>query len=696
MTQSTGANSKVRVAILGAGPAGMTTAWELLCGPDADRYDITLYQLGWQAGGLCATGRIPPTYRVEQNGTHFLFGLYNAAFDVLKGVYDELERLKIAGYGTFAEQLVPRYNLMLLQFFQGNWTVWPIRYPTNGAVPGDKTQEPNVLDMFTQLVQLLVEAVCGWRTLAALQKLGVFPTPHLNPTFCQRIAHAVRQTVANTINDVIKCALAELIALLRFIGAGPPSQRLLDCIARQLAVLRGAVWCLVRPFVDNHLELLRAWILFDLAMTVGIGYLRDDVLTKGWDSIDAYDLREWLLRHGATEQARNSPPIAMWYDAIVNFTDGDKSRPNTSAGLALKSIKNIVLRTKGTYAYQLAWQIGDSFIAPFYGALRARGVKFKFFQKVRNVMPGADGKTIASVQIERQVQVRAGDDAYEPFDILNGRNVWPDRPRYEQLVDPIIEPRHRYREFYSPPTGPTYELLAGRDFDMVVFAMPSSMIRFVAPLLMAQQPDKWGAMATQIRRVQTQSVAIYWRKDLRQLGWKYGPSVTSSFTPEFSTWEDATPDLLQEKWPADDQPKNHATVLGPLPAPPEFPDPSDTQYPVIMQAAADAAGDYWLNNSAAYLWPGAVNPEAPPSVDRSLIVQWEVIASYGPLQAYLQVAAGTLQYRPWPSESGYTNLVLAGDWTRNGTDVGSVEGAIQSGRLAGQAVRKIASGQASN
>lgn len=688
MTESTGSKDKVRVAILGAGPAGMTAAWELTSGPDAARYDITVYQMGWQAGGLCATGRIPPTYRVEQNGTHFLFGLYNAAFDVLKGVYTEIERRGIAGYGTYAEQLVPRYNLMLLQFFQGNWTVWPIRYPTNGAVPADGTQEPNVIDLFSQIVQLLLEGVCGWRTLAALQRVGVFPTPNLNPNFCQRIAQGIRRTFINTVNDAVKCALAQVLALLRALGGGPPSQRLLDLIASQVALLRATLFCLVRPFVDNHLELLRTWILIDLTLTTLIGFLRDDVLSKGWDSIDGYDLREWLARHGATEQALTSPPIAMWYDAIVNYLDGDKSRPNTSAGLALKSIQNIILRTKGTYAYQLSWQIGDSFIGPFYGALRARGVKFKFFQRVRNVIPGADGTSIQRIEIERQVRIREGEDAYEPFVLLNGRNVWPDRPRYEQLVDPITEPPHLYREFYSPPTGPTYELQTGKDFDVVVFAMPSSMIRFVAPLLVAQQPDKWGAMAAGIRRVQTQSLAIYWRKDLRQLGWQYGPAVTSAFTPEFSTWEDATPDLLHEKWPADDQPKNHATVLGPLPAPPEFPGPEDTQYPVIMQAAADAAGQYWLNNSAAYLWPDTVNPLAPPAVDRALIVQADVVASYGPLQAYLLVAAGTLKYRPWPADSGYANLVLAGDWTRNGTDVGSVEGAVQSGRLAGQAVRE--------
>lgn len=686
MTQSSTLTKKTRVAILGAGPAGLTTAWELTSGPDADRYEITLYQMGWQAGGLCATDRVPPTYQLAHNGTHFLFGLYDASFAVMHEVYAELGRRGVQDYGTFGEQLLPRYNLMLMQFFAGNWTVWPIRYPTNGAVPGDSTQEPNVLDLCTQLFQLVIEGLCGWRTLAVLQELGVFPMPHIQPTRLQRIEHRVRQAVANRLNDAIKSGLAKVAARLRSLRGGPLHQRLIELTALELATLRSGLWVLFRPLVGGHLEALRAWIFIDLALTVMIGLLRDNVLRNGWDSIDGYDLRAWLQRHGATTEAIHSPLITMWYDAIVNYLDGDHSRPDTSAGLALKSLFDIVLRTKGTYAYQLAWQIGDSFIAPFYGALSARGVKFKFFQRVRNLIPGTDA-TIRSVELERQVELRTGEDAYQPFLRLNGRNVWPNRPRYDQLVNPITDPPHIYREFYAPPTGPTYSLTAGTDFDVVVFAMPSSMIPFVAPRLVELRPDTWGAWATRIKWVQTQSIALYWRQNLAELGWKYGPAVTSSFTPEFSTWEDASPDLQQEKWPAKDQPKNHATVLGPLPGPPVFPGPEDTGYPAVMQAAADLAGENWLNASATAFWPGTVDPLAPPAVDRKQLVYWEVATGYGPLQAYMHAAAGTLQVRPWPAESGFANLVLAGDWTRNGTDVGSVEGAVKSGRLAGQAVR---------
>ena len=45
-----------RIAILGAGPSGLTAAWNLSEPGLANQ--ITIYQQGWRAGGLCSTGRV--------------------------------------------------------------------------------------------------------------------------------------------------------------------------------------------------------------------------------------------------------------------------------------------------------------------------------------------------------------------------------------------------------------------------------------------------------------------------------------------------------------------------------------------------------------------------------------------------------------------------------------------------------------
>ncbi len=43
---------------------------------------------------------------------------------------------------------------------------------------------------------------------------------------------------------------------------------------------------------------------------------------------------------------------------------------------------------------------------------------------------------------------------------------------------------------------------------------------------------------------------------------------------------------------------------------------------------------------------------------------------------------GTLRYRLPPGDSGFSNLVLAGDWTDCDINAGCVEAAVISGRLA--------------
>jgi hypothetical protein len=53
---------------------------------------------------------------------------------------------------------------------------------------------------------------------------------------------------------------------------------------------------------------------------------------------------------------------------------------------------------------------------------------------------------------------------------------------------------------------------------------------------------------------------------------------------------------------------------------------------------------------------------------------------------YVTTPAGSVAYRLRANESGFTNLVLAGDWTRNGIDGGCVEAAVRSGIQAAHAI----------
>ena len=47
---------------------------------------------------------------------------------------------------------------------------------------------------------------------------------------------------------------------------------------------------------------------------------------------------------------------------------------------------------------------------------------------------------------------------------------------------------------------------------------------------------------------------------------------------------------------------------------------------------------------------------------------------------------GTLKFRPSPAPLTLSNLRLAGDWTKNGVDIPSMEGTVTSALLAAQSI----------
>jgi len=62
------------------------------------------------------------------------------------------------------------------------------------------------------------------------------------------------------------------------------------------------------------------------------------------------------------------------------------------------------------------------------------------------------------------------------------------------------------------------------------------------------------------------------------------------------------------------------------------------------------------------------------------------LANVDPSDRYVQCPPGSDAYRLRADESGYDNLVLAGDWTDNGLNAGCIEAATLSGLQAGNAV----------
>jgi len=142
--------------------------------------------------------------------------------------------------------------------------------------------------------------------------------------------------------------------------------------------------------------------------------------------------------------------------------------------------------------------------------------------------------------------------------------------------------------------------------------------------------------------------------------------------------------------------------MGPLAGPttsPPYDDPGD--YPQRQCDAARESCWHFFNDQIYPIWPGVTRDGHSACINWNDLVDicggvgeerfkaqvWK--ANYGPNQRYTLSLAGSVRYRLRADESGYENLYLAGDWVRNGSDVGTVEGAVVSGLQAAAAISGV-------
>ena len=87
------------------------------------------------------------------------------------------------------------------------------------------------------------------------------------------------------------------------------------------------------------------------------------------------------------------------------------------------------------------------------------------------------------------------------------------------------------------------------------------------------------------------------------------------------------------------------------------------------------------------IWPSAVT--ASGALDPAKVFGEYYRANIDPSERYVLSVAGSTHFRLPSGESGFANLFLAGDWTRNGLNVGCVEGAAISGAQAARAISNL-------
>jgi uncharacterized protein with NAD-binding domain and iron-sulfur cluster len=682
-----GMSGRRRVAILGGGAGSLTAAFELTATPELRAaYDVTVYQLGWRLGGKGASGRrrIGPTHpsqRIEEHGLHVWFGFYENAFDVIRRVYDELDRPAAAPLRTWRDAFHPTNEVVLCDDTEHDrWIARHFHFPANDGVPGIPSEPPGLHRLMYEAIHMLrlVEPPDGASLpLRALDK------------FVDGFLLALEKFLGGDdgeldLGDVFE-GFVRLADPLLHLGAEDDEKEPIVC--RFLRLMRDAIWKVTGG--DRYA------MTFDLTSTVFRGILADgldDVDKGGFGQVNDEECMAWLARHGAKpETLAESPILRAFYQLCFAYRDGDRDQPCVAAGKALQAMLRMCLGYRGAIMWKMQAGMGDAIFAPMYEALRARGVRFEFFTEVTNVGVAPDGQLVDRIGLRRQARVH-GDAEYRPLQPdAGGLLSWPAEPLYEQLVGGA--PALRDVAFEAGQAGPdahARELQVGVDFDDVVLGISVASLPPITTELAAADP-RFQAMLDHATTVATQALQVWMTDAPGRLG-PDNPAgmVSGAYLKPLDTLCDMSHLLPREGW----GPQDGVTSIGYFCGTMEEPE-HDTQQDADERAFA--AGVEHLRSKALVLWPGAAqhgtaafdwdllfDPTGGSGEDRVRAQYWR--ANIFGSERYVLTPPGSVQHRLRPGEAAPSNLALAGDWTRNGICGGSVEAAVTSGKLAARAL----------
>jgi uncharacterized protein with NAD-binding domain and iron-sulfur cluster len=716
-----------KVAVLGGGVSAMTTAFELTRPELAGQYEVTVYQLGWRVGGKGASGRNPAiAQRIEEHGLHIWMGFYDNAFDVMKAAYTELGRTT-GPLQTWQDAFKKHSYIVLGEPLGGKEYFWQVDMPTNDETPGTAGDEPGVAEATARLAEWLEDH--WWRAWRA----GV-------PKKCEEGAAAVsipartEQLVAQAgelararggvrrgalAGGTARPSLAEAdardgaagaFARARILTAGiaqGESAPNAEVTAATIALLKGGMASARAQLgeeVDIDFTLFQIWVGLNLASAGLIGILTDDIIVKGWDSIDGLDLRAWLGKYGADSLTLNSGPIRGVYDLAFCYVGGDIKNPQFAAGTAMRGMLRMVFDYKGAIFYKMQAGMGDTVFTPLYQVLQRRGVQFKFFHRVEDVCVDVAGDRIGSIVLSEQVKLAV--PKYDPLVCVRGLPCWPSEPRYGQIAsgEELQASGINLESTWAPPWKDATEktLTLGVDFDLVVFGISLGALEEAAPSLHRASPALQRAFK-HIKTVQTCAFQLWLKPDLAALGWCDPPPITErpvlgAFVEPLDTWADMSQLLVRETWPPQHEPRNVAYFCGVFRQYGPLPPPSDHAFPARELARLDEKAKAFLDEDIRILWPAAAGPGG---FDWDLLVdlknqvgerrfdsQFRRV-NIDPTERYVLSVPGSTQYRLDPNGTEFRNLYLTGDWIRCGLNAGCVEAAVTAGLRTAQAITRL-------
>lgn len=740
-----------RIAILGGGVASLATAYELSSLPDfARKYELTVYQQGHRLGGKAASSRARPSpgvERIEEHGLHMFFGFYENAFDLMRRAYQDLAQLPYAPGETYrfdlAHAFLPHDLIMLGSTYKGRVRSWALPFPRRDGAPGvagDTRGDRNAtfVDGGTILAGLLEIMVAQLLNVADIEVDGLGPSETGRGDLERELAGIRRKGKdgEDIVTDILLAVMSvrrllqgriapralvtglrTLQAMLGAFGRHPVLRHkaVRSTLASILSAIREQALTFLEELVADEFRIHQLRVSLDMFFTLAIGLLREDMLHRDadWFALDDVDYRTWMQRHGARAETICSAPLLTLADA----TFSDPKSAGAGAGTTLHLTLRMLLTYKDAIVFRLGGGMGETVVAPLYRVLEGRGVKFKFFHRLEQLVPGQrDGRPVVeAVEFRRQARVKAGDDKYRALEAFgDGMLCFPAQADFAQLVEGD-ELRRRGIDLEDSWNAwdkdrPLESLRLGRDFDALVLGVSigglPALCGELASYADAQPALRRGklgltprlsAMLRNVRSIETMAAQLWFKPSFPQLQGPSAAGVGVEYAQPFDTWSEMNHLLPRERWPEGKEPGSLVYLCSAVDEPVGYAPPPffDHGHTARRREEIKHVVRRWLDLHGARIFSGA---ESHGQLDYGLLTDprertgsarfeaqyW--CATNNPSDRYVLSAPGSNRHRLRPHESGYDNLVMTGDWTLTSISAGCVEGTVMSGKDAARAL----------
>ncbi len=686
--------NKEKIAVLGGGISSLTSILELTKHPDwQEKYDITLYQMGWRIGGKGASGRNRKiSDRIEEHGLHLWFGFYDNAFDTIQQVYKENNRPKDRPMAIWTEAFKPYDFVVLEDCYDATYTDWCFKFPMNNKIPGASEEPlPTIPSYFFSMISWTFSMWKVYQKDYSINRSGKAGKVIKKNWLLDLLVSGAEWCVNFTFNTLERILGVIMILLWHFTPLG----------------LLTFLWNPLFNYLKKHTNKRRGWVGADFGISVLKGIVFNGILWKGFDCINHLDFRAWLKKNGAAEITLMSGPTQGVYGLVFTgnrYYQGPdpvyKENKTFEAGTALRGAMRLMFTYNGAIYYRMMAGMGDVIFGPIYEVLKKRGVKFKYFHKVKNLKLSADKSHIAEVEMEEQVKIK-GDKEYEPLYDVKGLPCWPSEPFFDQLVngEEIEEKGIDLESYYNGwDKGHHYSLKYGEDYDKIIFGISIGAIPFICKEILDHN-EQWRKMVKKVTATPTQALQLWFKPDVSGLGYKYWNqclTLVGSYEEPYDTWADMSDVIIRESWVGNEVPNNIAYLCGPLYGVNFPPDTSDTNFPAKSKAMAyDKALDF-MRRLTMHIWPRTWEDRtdfnwsmlvAPKGgIDEERFKQQFFRANTEPSELYVLSEVGSSDSRLKTDESGYHNMLITGDWTSCNFNAGCIEASVMAGKLTAIAI----------